>query len=102
MGLAPYGDPASGEKESYKKTILEKLVDIRHDGSILLNMENFEFATGLRMVNDKKWEKLFGISRRQPEGELRSFVHELGARGSGDHRGGGCSVGRDGPKVDEM
>ena len=77
MGLAPYGDPASGEKESYKKTILEKLVDIRHDGSILLNMENFEFATGLRMVNDKKWEKLFGISRRQPEGELHHSYMNL-------------------------
>ena len=76
MGLAPFGDPASGEKESFKKTILEKLVDIRDDGSILLNMEHFEFATGLRMVNDKKWEKMFGIPRRTPEGELnRSYMN---------------------------
>jgi carbamoyltransferase len=69
MGLAPYGDPASQEKEFFKKTILEKLVDIRDDGSILLNMENFEFATGLRMANDKKWERLFGVPRRTQDGE---------------------------------
>jgi carbamoyltransferase len=76
MGLAPYGDPASQEKEFFKKMILEKLVDIRDDGSILLNMNNFEFATGLRMVNDKKWEKLFGISRRAPESELNhSYIN---------------------------
>jgi carbamoyltransferase len=77
MGLAPFGDMASREKESFKKTILEKLVDIRDDGSILLNMENFEFATGLRMVNDKKWEKLFGIPCRKPEGELNHSYMNL-------------------------
>jgi len=70
MGLAPYGDPASPEKELFKKILREQLVDIRDDGSILLNMKYFEFATGLRMVSDKKWEKLFSISRRTPEGEL--------------------------------
>jgi carbamoyltransferase len=77
MGLAPYGDPASQEKEFFKKTILDNLVDIRDDGSILLNMKNFEFATGLRMVNDKKWEKLFGISRRAPESELNHSYMNL-------------------------
>jgi carbamoyltransferase len=77
MGLAPFGDSASREKELFKKTILEKLVDIRDDGSILLNMDHFEFATGLRMVNDKKWEKLFGIPRRKPESELNHSYMNL-------------------------
>jgi carbamoyltransferase len=76
MGLAPYGDPVSEEKESFKKTILEKLIDVRDDGSILLNMTYFEFATGLRMVDDKKWTNLFGISRRTPECALsRSYMN---------------------------
>ncbi len=70
MGLAPYGDPSSGEKESFKRKILEELVDIRPDGSLLLNMKYFGFATGLKMVAEKRWEKLFGIPMRKGEGEI--------------------------------
>ena len=54
MGLAPYSHPLSPGKDRIKKIILEALVDIRKDGSILLNMKYFSYATGLRMVNDKK------------------------------------------------
>jgi carbamoyltransferase len=70
MGLAPYGNPHSEETKTFKKKILDNLVDIREDGSLLLNMDYFEFATGLKMTNDKKWEKLFGIPPREPESEL--------------------------------
>lgn len=77
MGLAPYGDPKSPEMVRFKALLLEKVVDIRDDGSLLLNMEYFTFATGLRMIDDKKWEKLLGIPRRQPEGELNSSYMNL-------------------------
>jgi carbamoyltransferase len=71
MGLAPYGGYGTGKRVAeFKELILEHLVDIREDGSILLNMEYFDYATGLRMCNDEKWQKLFGISRREPETEL--------------------------------
>jgi carbamoyltransferase len=70
MGLAPYGNPGSARVEEYKRIITEQLVDIREDGSILLNMEYFEYATGLRMVDDRKWERLFGMPRRTPESEI--------------------------------
>jgi carbamoyltransferase len=70
MGLAPYGDPQSSVKEKIKKVILEELVDIREDGSVLLNMRYFNYATGLRMTNDKKWSTLFGFSPRKPESEI--------------------------------
>jgi carbamoyltransferase len=70
MGLAPYGDPQSKKKEEIKRKILENLVDIREDGSLLMNMKYFNYATGLRMTNDKKWTALFGFPPRKPESEL--------------------------------
>jgi carbamoyltransferase len=70
MGLAPYGNPDSFQTAEFKKKILAELVDVREDGSILLNMKYFDFATKLRMTNDKRWENLFGVPRRQPESEI--------------------------------
>lgn len=70
MGLAPYGIPHSEEVENFVQIIKEKLVDIREDGSLSLNQEHFDYAVGLRMAKDKKWEKLFGFSRRKEEDEL--------------------------------
>ncbi|UCG52790.1 MAG: carbamoyltransferase [Candidatus Latescibacterota bacterium] len=67
MGLAPYGNATADQTKRFKEIILNELVDIRDDGSILLNMEYFSYATGLRMCNDQKWKELFGISPRQPE-----------------------------------
>ena len=70
MGLAPYGDTESEQTKDYKKKILNELVDIREDGSILLNMKYFKFATGLKMTNNKKWTALFGIPPRNAESEI--------------------------------
>jgi carbamoyltransferase len=74
MGLAPYGNPDSARTARFRKTIATELVDIREDGSILLNMANFTFATGLTMVDDARWQELFGVPRRAPESEI-SQVH---------------------------
>ena len=70
MGLAPYGDPNSAETHRFKKLIESELVQIQSDGSVWLDQDYFNYATGLRMVQEKKWEKLFGIKRRLPEAEL--------------------------------
>ncbi len=70
MGLAPYGNPGSARLKEFREKILNEIVDIRNDGSILLNMKYFNFATGLRMCNDRKWESLFGIPPRKGESEL--------------------------------
>lgn len=70
MGLAPYGNPDSDQTEEFKNKILNNLVDIRKDGSILLNMDYFNFATGLKMTNNKKWTELFGIPARSKEEEI--------------------------------
>ena len=70
MGLAPYGSPDSLQTKDYKEKILREMIDIREDGSILLNMKYFNYATGLKMTNDKKWINLFGIPPRNAESEI--------------------------------
>ena len=72
MGLAPYGNPQCSQTKEFEEKIVNKLIDIRIDGSILLNMEYFNFAIGLKMTNNAKWEKLFGIPPRTPE----SGIHQ--------------------------
>lgn len=78
MGLAPYGNPDSPKIAEYVNTIKEKLVDIKEDGSIWLNQDYFNYATGLRMVHDSMWEKLFGFKRRDEEDELEQHHCDLG------------------------
>ena len=70
MGLAPYGNPNSNNLNKFIEAIKNNLLEIKEDGSIWLNQDYFEYATGLRMVKDKKWEKLFGFPRRETETEI--------------------------------
>ena len=72
MGLAPYGEP------KYSKIILDNLIDLKDDGSFRLNMEYFNYATGLTMTNDK-FAKLFGGPARQSESELTQREMDLAA-----------------------
>jgi carbamoyltransferase len=53
MGLAPYGEP------KYAQAILDNLVDVQADGSFRMNMDYFDYCTGLRMTNGK-FDALFG------------------------------------------
>ena len=70
MGLAPYGNPQSERVKQFVQTIKSELAHLKPDGSLLLNQVHFNYATGLRMVNEKSWEQLFGFLRRQPEAAL--------------------------------
>lgn len=76
MGLAPYGKN-SPMAQTYIRKIKENLVDIREDGSFLLNMDYFEFATGLRMVHTDAWKELFDIPPRKPESEIGQAYIDL-------------------------
>lgn len=69
MGLAPYGTNSLDTLAVIAK-IKETLVDIREDGSFLLNMQYFDYATGLKMTNNTRWEQLFGVPARKPESEV--------------------------------
>jgi len=70
MGLAPYGDKNSVQVKEWIELIFSDLIDLREDGSFLLNMDYFEFATGLTMCVDNAWHKLFGVPRRKAEDSL--------------------------------
>ncbi|SKB93078.1 carbamoyltransferase family protein [Daejeonella lutea] len=70
MGLAPYGNPNSQQVERFVNIIKNNLVEVKADGSIFLNQDYFNYATGLRMVYDDKWEQLFGFPRRDSESLL--------------------------------
>lgn len=78
MGLAPYGNPSSPDIETYIATIKKHLISLKEDGSIWLNQDYFDYATGLKMVNEKKWEELFGFKTRRPEDELLQQHCNLG------------------------
>lgn len=70
MGLAPYGNPGDPEVKKFMDIIRTKLADIKEDGSLWLDQDYFTYATGLRMIPDNKWKKLFGFGRRDAEAEL--------------------------------
>lgn len=72
MGLAPYGEP------KYKDLILEKLIDLRDDGSFALNMAYFDFLSGLKMTNSA-FDKLFGGAKREPESKLTQIHFDIAA-----------------------
>jgi carbamoyltransferase len=72
MGLAPYGRP------TFVKTIRDHLVDIKPDGSFRLNMDYFDYCTGLTMTNEK-FDALFGGPRRKPEVWLTQREMDLAA-----------------------
>ncbi len=63
MGLAPYGEP------EYAGLIRDKLIDVRDDGSFWLDMDYFDYATGLTMTNSR-FDALFGGPPRRPESPL--------------------------------
>ena len=77
MGLAPYGNPNSKDTLRFKELIKDKLIDIKEDGSVWLDQSYFNYATGLRMTKDKKWENLFGLKRREVEADLEQIHCDL-------------------------
>ena len=73
MGLAPYGEP------KYKDLILDKLIDLKEDGSFRLDQSYFNYATGLTMVN-QKFADLFGEPIRKPDiDKLTQFHMDIAA-----------------------
>jgi carbamoyltransferase len=72
MGLAPYGEP------KYVDLILEKVIDLRPDGSLAMDMSYFSYCEGLRMTNDK-FAALFGGPARSPETPITQREMDLAA-----------------------
>ena len=72
MGLAPYGEPR------FVATIRDNLIDIKADGSYRLNMDFFDYCTGLTMTNGR-FDALFGGPPRRPEEPVRQREMDLAA-----------------------
>lgn len=70
MGLAPYGNPKSERTERFKELIKEHIVHVYDDGSIWLNQDYFNYTTGLKMIDEKKWENLFGFKTIEPDSKI--------------------------------
>ena len=72
MGLAPYGEP------KYKDIILDRLLDLKPDGTFRLNLSYFDYCTGLRMTNEA-FHDLFGGPPRGPDELLDQRHMDLAA-----------------------
>jgi carbamoyltransferase len=72
MGLAPYGEP------KYVDLILDKLVDLKPDGSLAMDMRYFNYCQGLTMTNGE-FDKLFGGPPRHPESFITQREMDLAA-----------------------
>lgn len=70
MGLAPYGDKSSEEYKTFRETIVNNIVAINDKGNIELKDQNFTFMYADRMVKDNRWQRLFGIPKRNPNEPL--------------------------------
>ncbi len=72
MGLAPYGAP------KFKDLIIEKLLDLKEDGSFRMDMRYFNYCQGLTMTN-RRFDALFGEKPRKPESEVTQFYMDVAA-----------------------
>ena len=72
MGLAPYGEP------KYEDLILDRLIDLKADGSFRLDMSYFDYCTGLTMTNDG-FADIFGEPVRTPDRPLTQFHMDVAA-----------------------
>ncbi len=72
MGLAPYGEPR------YAKIIRDNLIDLKPDGSFRLNLDYFDYCTGLTMTNDR-FAALFGGPARKADQLLTQREMDIAA-----------------------
>ena len=72
MGLAPYGEP------KYVDLIMEHLIDLKDDGTFKLDMQYFNYCTGLTMTNDK-FAELFGGPPRTAETDITQREMDIAA-----------------------
>ena len=72
MGLAPYGEP------KYADLIRQHLLDVKDDGTFRLNVDYFDYCTGLKMTSSR-FDELFGGPPRRAEDRLTQREMDLAA-----------------------
>ena len=73
MGLAPYGEPR------YADLILERLIDLKEDGSFRLDMSYFNYCQGLTMTGRGSSSGCSAARPRRPESPLTQREMDLAA-----------------------
>jgi carbamoyltransferase len=71
MGLAPYGQPTYYDR-------VRRLINVQSDGSFHLDMQYFNYMTGLTMTNGK-FDQLFGGPVRKPDDPLEQRHKDIAA-----------------------
>ena len=72
IALAPYGERKSVDR------ILERLIDLKPDGSFRMDMSYFNYCQGLTMTS-RRFERLFGGPPRTPESPLTEREMDMAA-----------------------
>ncbi len=72
MGLSPYGVP------KYANLIMDNMVDVKEDGSFMLDQSYFNYCVGLTMTSEK-FHSLFGLAPRNPEEPLTQYHMDIAA-----------------------
>ena len=72
MGLAPFGVPR------YEGLILDKLMDLKEDGSFRMDLSYFDYCAGLTMTS-RRFDRLFGGPPRRPESPITQRESDLAA-----------------------
>jgi len=72
MGLAPFGRPR------YRDVILDRLIDLKDDGSFRMDLRYFGYCSGLTMTS-RAMERLFAGPPRKPEAALTEREMDLAA-----------------------
>lgn len=73
MGLAPYGNPSSEQFEKFYQLILTRLIKVFDDGSIHINQRYFDYGSGLKMINERRFENLFGFAVRKKDEDFKQY-----------------------------
>jgi len=72
MGLAPYGQP------KYVQKIYDHLIDVKDDGSFRLNLDYFDYCTGLTMTG-RKFDDLWGRPALKADMPIDDFYLDVAA-----------------------
>jgi carbamoyltransferase len=72
MGLAPYGTPR------FASLIKKNLIDVKEDGTFRLDLDYFDYCTGMTMTN-AKFDALFGAPARKSEDPISQRDMDLAA-----------------------
>ncbi len=73
MGLAAYGEPR------FASAILDRMIDLRDDGSYRLNLDYFRFVEGQRSIDRARFEALFATPQRAPDAKLEDIHADIAA-----------------------